>query len=107
MCDRGGSTGDLSAHRDFGLVLKIMQTVERHNRNEHIFTDPLSLRDTMLAVAALLHMEALKMDGRDHLAAVAEVEELCETFAGAARCQLDAVVEAATILRHCHSPGYQ
>ncbi len=107
MSDRSGCTAqcDLSARSDYGLVLKIMRTVERYNRDEHIDPDPRSLRDTMLAVAALLHIEAIKMD--DGLAAAGDGKGLRETFAGAACRQLDAVAEAAAIIRRDQTSEYQ
>jgi hypothetical protein len=76
-----------------------MRTVERYNRDGHIKPDPLSLRDTMLAVAALLHREAIKIDGANPLAAAGDGEPLREAFASAACRQLDAVADAATIIR--------
>jgi hypothetical protein len=101
MNDGSGCTGqcDLSARSDYGLVLKILRTVERYNRDEHINPDPRSLRDTMLAVAALLHIEAVKIDSANPLAAARHGEQLRKAFAGAACCQLDAVAGAAAIRR--------
>jgi hypothetical protein len=107
MCDQSGRISDLNARSDCGLVLKIMRTVERFNRDEHINPDPRSLRDTMLAVAALLHIEAIKVDGGNQLAAAGDGEQLRETFASAACRQLDAVVEAAAIIRRDQTSGYQ
>jgi len=106
MSDRSGSTGDLSARSDYGLLLKIMRTVEHYNRDEHINPDPHSLRDTMLAVAALLHIEAIKLDSDDVPAAAGDGEQLRTTFAGAACRQLEAVVEAAAIIRRDQSGEY-
>jgi hypothetical protein len=109
MSDRSGGTSqcDLGARSDYDLVLKIMQTVERHNRDEQINPDPRSLRDTMLAVAALLHIEAIKMDCGSRRAAAEDREQFREAFAGAARCQLDAVAEAAAIIRRDQTGEYQ
>jgi hypothetical protein len=107
--DQSTCTGQchLSARSDYCLVLKIMQTVERYNRDEHIVPDPLSLRDTMFAVDALLHIEAIRMDGVEPLAAVGDAEQRRETFGGAASQQLDAVAEAAAMIRHDQAGGYQ
>jgi hypothetical protein len=107
MGDQSGSISDLSACGDYRLVLKIMRTVDRHNRDEQIDPDPLSLRDTMLAMAALLHLEAIKMDGGNQLAAAGDGEQLRETFASAACRQLDAVAEAAATIRRDQTSGYQ
>jgi hypothetical protein len=109
MSDRSGCTGlcDLRARSDYGLVLKIMRTVEHHNRDEHIVPDPRSLRDTMLAVAALLHIEASKMGSANPLAAAGDGKQLREAFAGAACCQLETVADAAAIIRRDQSGEYQ
>jgi hypothetical protein len=81
--------------------------VARYNRDEHIIPDPLSLRDTMLAVAALLHLEVSKMNGGNPLAAAAYGEQLHQMFANAAGDQLDAVVEAAAKIRQDQTGEYQ
>jgi hypothetical protein len=107
MGDQSGSIRDLSARGDYRLVLEIMQTVDRYNRDQHINPDPRSLRDTILAVAALLHIEAIKLSGGNQLAAAGDGEQLRETFAGAACCQLDAAVEAAATIRRDQTSGYQ
>jgi hypothetical protein len=107
MCDQSGIIRDLSARSDYGLVLKIMQTVEIHNRAEHVNPEPRSLRDTLLAVAALLHIEVIKKDHGNRLAAAGDREQLRETFAGAARCQLDAAAEAAGTVCRNQAAGYQ
>jgi hypothetical protein len=109
MSDRSGCTGlcDLSARSDYGLVLKIMRTVEHHNRDEYIVPDPRSLRDTMLAVAALLHLEAIKMESANPPAVAGNGKQLREAFAGAARCQLDAVAGVTAIVRRDQTGEYQ
>src|SRR5262245_12192763 len=109
MNDRCGCTDtcDLSARGDFGLVLKIMQAVEHHNRDEHINLDPRSLCDTMLAIAALLHIEATKINGASRLATAEDGAQLRETFAVAACSQLDAVAKAAAIIRRDQTGEYQ
>jgi hypothetical protein len=108
MSDGSGGIGqrDLSARSDYGLVLKILQTVEHFNRDEHIIPDPRSLRDTMLAVAALLHIEAIKMEGANPLAAAGDGTQLRNAFAGAACCQLDAVADATAIIRRDQTGEY-
>jgi hypothetical protein len=109
MSDRSGCTHlcNLNARSDYGLVLKIMGTVEHHNSDEHIVPDPRSLRDTMLAVAALLHVEAIKMDEANSHVVEKVRERLHEAFGSAACRQLDAVVEAAALIRRDQSGKYQ
>jgi hypothetical protein len=66
-----------------------MRTIERHNTDERIAPDPTSLRDTMLAVAALLHLEGANVRG----------EALYDAFAEAAKLQLVSAVKAAGIVK--------
>jgi hypothetical protein len=99
--------GDLSARSDYDLVLEIMRTIEHYNRDKRTTPDPRSLRDTMLALAALLHIEAIKMNDGIRLSAAEGGEQLREMFASAACCQLDAVAEAAAIIRRNQTGEYQ
>jgi hypothetical protein len=98
---------DLSTRNDHVLALKIMQTVERHNLDERIDPDPLSLRNTILAVAALLHIEAVRMYGGNQLAGAETGEQLPKTFSDAACNQLEAVVEAGAKIHRDHTGEYQ
>jgi hypothetical protein len=109
MCDQSTCTGlsDLSARSDYDLVLKIMQTVESHNRDQHVEPDPRSLRDTLLTVAALSHIEAIKMETGIQLAAAEYGKQLRDTFANAACSRLDAVVEAAAKIHRDPTREYQ
>jgi hypothetical protein len=46
---------------DVALTEKIMRTIKRHNKEQDISPCPQCLRDTMLAVAALLQLEAVRL----------------------------------------------
>jgi hypothetical protein len=98
---------DLGPRSDYGLVLKIMQTIECHHRDEQTNPDPRSLRDAMLAVAALLHLEAIKIKGRNQPIEAEDGEALRKTFTGAACCQLDAVTEATAHIRRGQTGEHQ
>jgi hypothetical protein len=74
---------------DSVLVGKVLCLIESHNQAEAIDPDLISLRNTMLAISALLHLQVSEIGGNRR-----------ETFAEAASCQLDAVSEAARIVRH-------
>jgi hypothetical protein len=82
-----GSSGD-----DYDVVLaeKILRTIQHYLQDEAINPDPLTLRNTLLAVAALLHLQTFGSDTRT----------VQERFAEAAIEQLEAVKEAATIVQH-------
>jgi hypothetical protein len=106
---RRAGTGqcDFSARSDYALVIKIMQTIECHHRDECTSPDPCSLRDTMLAVAALLQLEAIKIYGRNQPIQAEDGEAVRERFTGAASCQFDAVIEATALIRRDGSGEYQ
>jgi hypothetical protein len=91
-----------SADIDFALVRKIMETIERHYEDEQVAPAPASLRDDMLAVAALLHIQNTKIAG-DSPAPEKRPNDLGQEFHGAfgeiAVRQLRAVLE---IVAHKH-----
>jgi hypothetical protein len=71
------------------LVAKVMSMIKQYYEDENIAPEPLSLRNTMLAVAALLHLESIDSD----------VEDARENFAETARAQLDEMIEIETVAR--------
>jgi hypothetical protein len=52
---------DTSLTYELTLVGKIIATIERYNGNSGIEACPSELRDIMLAVAGLLHLEAARL----------------------------------------------
>ena len=85
----GGDNSGAGAEYDLALAEKIMRTIERYIQDEEINPDPLSLRNTMLAVAALLHLQSVEING----------DALQETFAEAASGQMEAVMQVAVALQ--------
>jgi hypothetical protein len=89
MSERRGKIGsgdncDPDGDCDLELVEKILRMIERHHRDKLISPNIRSLRNTMLAVSALLHLEEIKTYGQPD-----------ETFDEAANKQLASVAEAA------------
>jgi len=85
--NNGGKSG---RDHDLVLVAEIMSMLKQYYEDENIVPEPLSLRNTMLAVAALLHLESLDYD----------VEKARETFAEFARAQLDEIMQTDIIARN-------
>jgi hypothetical protein len=73
------------------LVEEIMRTIELYNKDKQALPCPACLRDTMLAVAALLHIQAGPASLRSGGASHAEAE-----FGEAAVGRLRDVIEAAS-----------
>jgi hypothetical protein len=94
MTDRNRcSNGSLGCDFDSGItrVEELMQVVGSHYGDERLAC-PMCLRDSMLVVAALLHVEASRITalGLGTIANVADV--LADTFASAACGKLRAVI---------------
>lgn len=85
-CPGGGAECDYSEMHELTLVEKVMRTIEQYNREANADPCPACLRNAMLAVAALLHVEAARLCG-------ARPEVLEEEFGEAAREKLQAVTQ--------------
>ncbi len=77
-----------SDNYDLELVEKVLHLIERHHQEKHITPNITSLRNTMLAISALLHLECIKTQGLPG-----------ETFEEAAKDQLNIVTDAASTIR--------
>ncbi len=84
---------DSHSDADFGpydptLVKRVMSVIEDYVREKNALPSPAPLRDTMLAVAAVLHMDAVRTRG------AGDYESIVEGFGNSARKQVRAVIEA-------------
>ncbi len=77
---------EASSKPDTALTEKILQLIGSHHQALEIAPAPASLRDTLLAVAALLHLEAAKT-GTGPGPAKTKVKHLEKAFASAARTE--------------------
>jgi hypothetical protein len=94
-CPGGGTGCDYSETHELTLVGTIMRTIEQYHKDVNADPCPVCLRDTMLAVAALLHLQAARIDGvNPRLGADGFFEE---DFGEAARESLRAVAETAAV----------
>jgi hypothetical protein len=97
-CPNGNPNCGFDATEELALVAEIMAVIERHNKKKGDTPCPLCLRDTMLAVAALLHLEAARTGLAGSVKLRAGSKSHKDAFARAARERLKAVVEANTAL---------
>jgi hypothetical protein len=101
MTDREGCLGgdvecDYSEKHELSLVERILRTIEQYNKDQNIDPCPACLRDAMLAVAALLHLQSARLQIPATLPATADPLEV--EFGTIAQERLRAVTEA--VLQH-------
>lgn len=82
---------------DPALVNEIMRLIRRYCEANKIIPCPIELRDTMLSVAALTHLEAARMD-------CSAIEMSEEDFADAARARHQDVTGALAMPLFCTLP---
>jgi hypothetical protein len=100
-CGNGNLNCNFDDKHELPLVGEVLRTIERYNKKKKISPCPSCLRDSMLSVAALLHLEGAKAEtaktGKQRFG-----KRLGDTFAKAARVRLE-TVRQANILKA--SPG--
>ncbi|MGA7324582.1 MAG: hypothetical protein WBX25_08905 [Rhodomicrobium sp.] len=93
-CPNRNEDCDFSDVNELALTRKIMEAISRFSQDEQITPCPLCLRDTMLTVAALLHLEGMKIS-RAHRAHTSKRAN--DEFTQAGRQRLKAVIDADAI----------
>lgn len=93
-CPNGRPDCDFAEKHELALAGKILRMIESYAKDNETYPCPKCLRNSMIAIAALLHLEAERMDENDseHTS-----PDLCfvDTFAEAARERILSVMEAA------------
>jgi hypothetical protein len=93
-CPNDGNDCDFAGAHELALTKEIMGVIGRYHQHQHVDPSPLYLRDTMLAVAALLHLEAATLaDAKSGKPSVGG-NQIIEGFTEAASERLEAVTEA-------------
>jgi hypothetical protein len=91
--ENGKPNCNLDDRDELPLVGEVLRTIERYSKKKKISPCPSCLRDTMLSVAAFLHLEAAKAEtartGKPRFG-----KRLGDTFAKAARVRLETVRQA-------------
>ena len=89
-----GNNCDFAGAHALPLTKKIMGVIGRYCQDEHVDPCPSCLRDTMLAVAALLHLEAATVASAKSGQPSVGGNQIIEGFTEAASERLEAVTEA-------------
>lgn len=92
-CPSGATECDYSETHEMPLVRRVLQSIEQYNQEQKAHPCPACLRDAMLAVAALLHLEAERL--LRSTPAVSRLEALEEEFGETAREKFRSVALAA------------
>jgi hypothetical protein len=82
---------------ELALVEEIVATIGRYNQSHDVMPSAAYLRDTMLSVAALLHIEATKLDETAIRAIALKFESLAIGFAEAAGERMNLVLDAGIV----------
>jgi hypothetical protein len=93
-CPNGNPDCEFGLAHELALAEKIMRMIGGYSQDGHIAPCPRCLRDTMLAVAALLHLEAARLDAAKSGQLPITHERFDEAFAKAARERLQAIIQA-------------
>jgi hypothetical protein len=96
-CPNGSVDCEFDLTHELALTEKIMRAIGRYCQDENIKPCPVCLRDTMLVVAALLHLEAAQLDRQRSGKPRVGGKRIDESFAKAARERLKATMEADVI----------
>ncbi len=100
-CPNGNQDCEFAENHELALAGKILRMIEGYTKENETYPCPKCLRNSMMAIAALLHIEAAKMDegvceqlSPDH----GFVEDFAETARERIMSVLDAVMDLNVFL---------
>ena len=100
-CLSGRDECDFAEKHELALAGKILRMIESYTKDHETYPCPKCLRNSIIAIAALLHLEAAKMDEND-CGQFSPDHGFVDTFAEAARERIltimDAVVDLDSML---------
>ena len=64
-CPNGRADCDFAEKHELALAGKILRIIESYTKDNETYPCPKCLRNSMIAIAALLHLEAEKIDEND------------------------------------------
>ena len=92
-CPSGRQDCDFAENHELALAGKILRMIESYTRDNETYPCPGCLRNSIMAIAALLHLEAAKMD--DNGCGHSSPEPgFVDTFTDAARERIVSVMDA-------------
>ena len=101
-CRNGNRECGFDDKHEQALACELMRAIEDYSNKENIDICPLCLRDTMLVIAALLHLEAARIvTGADRPHPL--MRNISNALAKAARKALEDVAQAKAVMISSHS----
>lgn len=102
-CPNGNPDCDFAEKHELALAGGILRVIENYTKENETYPCPKCLRNSIMAIAALLHIEAEKMDGNEPRDGSPD-QGLAEAFAEAARDRILSVMNALVDLDDllCH-----
>jgi hypothetical protein len=89
-CEYGSLNCGFDDKHELSLVAEVLRTIDRYSKKNKLSACPSCLRDTMLSLAALLHLEAAKIEAA-RTGRLRSGKRLGDAFARAARSCLETV----------------
>lgn len=93
-CPNGRSECDFEEQHELALAGKILRMIESYTHENETYPCPKCLRNSMMAIAALLHLEAAKIDEKHPEPRSTHHHGFVDTFAEAARERMHSVMDA-------------
>jgi len=94
-CPNGRSECDFEERHELALAGRILRMIEGYTKDNATYPCPRCLRNSMMAIAALLHLEAEKMEQHGVCEGLPE-PGFVEGFAEAARERIISVMDAVS-----------
>ncbi len=100
-CPNGRMDCDFAEQHELALAGRILRMIENYTKDNETYPCPRCLRNSMIAIAALLHIEAAKM-GDDGCEDIEPELGFVDSFTDAARERIlsvmDAVIDIESLL---------
>ena len=92
-CPNGNTDCDFAEKHELALAGGILRMIEAYTKDNDTYPCPLCLRNSMMSIAALLHIEAVKLEEKS-----AAEPSFAEAFASAARERIVSIMDAVVDL---------
>jgi hypothetical protein len=93
-CPNGSDGCDFAENHELALAGRILRMIEGYTQDNRTYPCPKCLRNSIMAIAALLHIEAEKEEMNGSKPGCVKDMDAVETFAEAARERIVSVMDA-------------
>lgn len=97
-CPSGSPDCDFAEAHELGLATRLTQMIENYSQVNRTYPCPKCLRNLIIAIAARLHLEAIKIDKKASVQNCSRSTNFAEAFAEAARERMLLVMAAVADL---------